>query len=54
MFKLQVFKDRVDVIKDNKVLSLSYEDLQEESCKEFWETKILTNVKTVEYYWIRL
>jgi hypothetical protein len=50
MFELQIFKDGVDVIKGDKILSLSYEDLKEEKCKKFWETKVLTNVKTVEYY----
>jgi hypothetical protein len=50
MFDLQIFKHGVDVIKDNKILSLTYEDLKEESYKKFWETKVLTNLKTVEYY----
>jgi hypothetical protein len=49
MFKLQIFRDGVDIFKDDKILSLTYDDLREEKCKKFWETKVLTNVKTVEY-----
>lgn len=50
MYKLQMFKDGVDIIKNDKILSLTYEDLEEKTCKEFWQNKILPKVKTIEYY----
>jgi hypothetical protein len=50
MFTVQFFNDGVDIIKGDKILSLAYEDLETETGKTFWETKILPKVKTVEKY----